>query len=112
MWKLGAVACACLLSTASLAGLEIKTARIAGADTKVTLEAGADAPRLLQLSGEDGFKWTNQKPDTLIDFVEAGAHRLPVRWRLNLAASQISSTRVEYVYDSTSPRLRLFWDWR
>ncbi len=112
MWKPAAAACACLLSVLSLQGLEIKTAKIATADTTITLEAGADEPRLLQLSGQNGFTWTEQKPDELIDFVEVGGQRQKIHWSLNLAACQIEPSRVEFVYDSTSPRLRLFWDWR
>ncbi len=112
MWKPAAGACACLLSVLSLQGLEIKTAKIATADTTITLEAGADEPRLLQLNGQNGFTWTEQKPDDLIDFVEVGGQRQTIHWKLNLAASQIGPTRVEYVYDSTSARLRLIWDWR
>jgi hypothetical protein len=84
-------------------GLEIRTARIEGVEATVTLEAGADATRLLQPSGEDGFTWRNRKPDALIDLVETSGHRQPVRWRLTLAASQIGSARVEYVYDSKCP---------
>ena len=117
MWKLRAVSCVCLLSALSaqgleVKGLEIKTAKMATADTAVTVEAGADAPRLLQLSGPDGFVWAGQKPDELIGFVEAGGQRQTIHWSLNLAACQIEPSRVEFVYDSKSPRLRLFWDWR
>ena len=98
MWKLRAVSCVCLLSALSaqgleVKGLEIKTAKMATADTAVTVEAGADAPRLLQLSGPDGFVWAGQKPDELIDFVEAGGQRQTVHWRLNLAACQIGPRR-------------------
>jgi len=53
-----------------------------------------------------------QKPVQLIDFVEVGGQRELIYWKFNLTASQIDSSRVEFVYDSTSPRLRLFWYWR
>ncbi len=100
------------MSAIGLQGLQTNTIHIATADTTITLEAGADSPCLSQLSGRDGFTWRSQKPTTLIDFVESSSGRKPLHWRLNLAASQIGPSRVGLVYDSASPRLRLFWDWR
>lgn len=112
MWKVGAIACACLLIAPSLWALQTSTIQVETADTTITLKAGADSPSLLQLSGKDGFIWRNQNPAALIDFVEIGGRRTPVHWALNLAASQIGPSRVELVYDSASPHLRLFWAWR
>jgi Melibiase/Glycosyl hydrolase family 36 C-terminal domain len=112
MWKVGAIACTCLLIAPSLRALQTGTIQVETADTTITLRAGTDAPSLLQLTGKDGFIWRNQKSATLIDFVEVGGRRQPVHWALNLAASQVGPSRVELVYDSASPHLRLFWTWR
>jgi hypothetical protein len=80
-----------------------KPVKLATAETQITFEAGADAPQLtsLQLIGGGGTKWINLAPETLI----AG------NWHFIPSMSTADNTLVRFVYESTTPHLRLTWEW-
>lgn len=112
MWKLAAVLSACLLNAARLEGLEVNTIRLANEDSTVVLTSGDEEPELSELRENGGFVWIGSAPEKLIDSVESGGQKAALHWKLNLAESHIGRERVTLVYDSTSPHLRLFWEWR
>ncbi len=56
--------------------------------------------------------WANRAPETLIDHVETGGSVKPVRWRFEARASTTDAHLVRFVYESSNPRLRLYWEWR
>jgi hypothetical protein len=81
-------------------------------DTELLLEAGPEAPQLTSLSVPGQPKWENRASEVLIPSADASDKTTPVHWIFNREASQISEQRVAFVYDSTSPHLRLTWEWR
>ena len=86
---------------------ELKTS-----DTELVLEAGPEAPQLTSLSVPGQPKWENRASEILISSADVSDKLTPVHWTFNHEASQISEQRVAFVYDSTSPHLRLTWEWR
>ncbi|MGB0124779.1 MAG: alpha-galactosidase [Silvibacterium sp.] len=82
------------------------------ADTIITLDAGKESPRVTQLSMKAGAPWKGETGEPLIDHVEIGGHEQPLHWKFNETASASGSTWARFVYDSGTPRLRLFWEWR
>lgn len=87
------------------------TATLHTQQTSLTFVAKAEAPQLTIMQGSDHKPWTNLAPEPLIPFVFAGNQRLPLHWSFNAKASTITPTRVVFVYESTSPHLRLTWEW-
>ena len=113
MWdaiRVGCIGLLCLSS--SLAALGEINAQLKTSDTQLVLEAGATAPRLISLSAPNQRKWENRASEILIPFVEISEKQVPVKWSFNREASQIGEQRVAFVYDSTSPHLRLTWGWQ
>ena len=88
------------------------SAQLRTLDTEITIEAGETAPRLAALVVSGGSSWNNRASESLIDSAEIGDSPSPLHWIFNLDSSQISSQRVAFVYESSSPRLRLTWEWR
>jgi alpha-galactosidase len=80
--------------------------------TGVALEAGAGLPRFSRLTLDSGEPWENNIAEALIDHVEIDGMARPLHWRFQPAASVIDGTLVRFVYDSKTPQLRLFWEWR
>ena len=87
-------------------------AKLRTADTELSLEASPNGPRLTNLSISGQSRWENRASETLIDSVEKAGQPTPLHWTLNTGTSQISDRQVAFVYDSTSPHLRLTWEWR
>lgn len=109
---LGAVAAGAAVGSRDAWAMSQKSARLQTADTVLEIQAGPDAPLLLSLQSVGHKPWTNRAPArVLIDHVEAGTQRIPVHWQFNGSASHAGPSRVAFVYDSTSPRLRLTWEW-
>ena len=88
------------------------TANLQTADTELVLEASTTAPRLISLHSPGQTTWQNRASETLIARVEIEGKSTPLTWTFNPEASQTTAQRVAFVYDSTSPRLRLTWEWR
>lgn len=86
--------------------------RIQTADTAITLEATPDAPRLSSLVLTGAAVWENRGLDELIDHIEIEGVVQPVHWQFQPEASGGDANMVRFVYDSHSPRLRLYWEWR
>ena len=80
-------------------------------DTELEIEAGAHSPRLVSLGAHGQTKWENRTSEVLIPSAEISGQQVAVTWHFNREASQISGNRVEYVYDSGLPHLRLTWEW-
>ena len=87
------------------------TASLQTQQTTVTLQAGREEPRLLSLRGGSSPSWINQASAHLIASVEQDGHTVSVHWVLDQQASQVSQRAVSFVYESSSPRLRLTWKW-
>ena len=89
-----------------------RIAQLANADTAISIEAAEQAPRLTRLTLRGATPWVNQTDEPLPSRVEMNGVVQSVMWRLTPAACRFESTRIQLVYDSYSPRLRLTWDWR
>lgn len=87
------------------------TATLHTQQTTLTLTAKTEAPQLTTLQGSDHKPWTNLAPETLIPFALNHGQRQPLHWSFNAQASTITPTRVAFVYESASPKLRLTWEW-
>jgi alpha-galactosidase len=88
------------------------TARLHTSDTELTLQAGATSPVVSTLSVPGQAPWVNRASENLIAFVEVSGRQTPCKWNFNRDASRVDDQHVEFVYDSTSPHLRLTWEWR
>ena len=86
---------------------ELKTS-----DTELVLEAGPEAPRLTSLIVPGQPRWENRASEILISSADVSDKTMSVHWTFNREASEIGEQRVAFVYDSTSPHLRLTWEWR
>ncbi|HEX4810055.1 MAG TPA: alpha-galactosidase [Bryobacteraceae bacterium] len=86
--------------------------QLSSAETEVTLKAGPAAPYLSSLAGKGGNVWENRASEILIDHVEIDGSANAIEWRLRSAYSSNDRTHVRFVYEASSPHLRLFWEWR
>lgn len=79
--------------------------------TSMQIAAGERAPRLISLQAAGQSPWLNRTQESPIDSVRIHRKEVPVQWKLNRPASHIDAHKVIFVYDSTSPKLRLRWEW-
>jgi hypothetical protein len=95
---------------------QTRPVQLSSGSTGITLEAGAGVPRFSRLTPDSGESWDNGREEALIDHAEIDGMVLPLRWRFQPAASVVDGTLVRFVYDSVydsrTPQLRLFWEWR
>jgi hypothetical protein len=87
-----------------------QVSEIRTADTELQVEPGPAAPKLVALRA-GATKWSNRKPQALIDRARDGNRIIPLLWHFNPAASHSDGRHIVYVYDSTWPRMRLTWEW-
>ena len=86
------------------------TASLKTAETYLQFEAGTSAPKLSTL-GRRGSAWKNRTSEGLIANIEVLGESVPIEWKLNLAGSRLEKNKINFVYDSNSPKLRLSWEW-
>ncbi len=109
----GAMLVGCLLGCVSVgSALGQDGARLQTLETELVLEAGPEAPTLKSLAVPGQPKWENRASEVLIPSADVAGRSTPLRWTFNREASQTGDERVAFVYDSSSPRLRLTWEWR
>ena len=70
------------------------------------------APRLLRLLTIGGGTWNNRALETLIDHVSINGAVTALQWQYQPAESSADDMQVRFVYESASPHLRLYWEWR
>jgi hypothetical protein len=87
-------------------------ARLASHDTAIEVSAGEHAPRLTALALAGGETWHNRAEEAPPELLDDEGGRQGLRWRLDRAASHGDPRRLELVYLSESPKLRLRWVWR
>ncbi|HEV7612351.1 MAG TPA: alpha-galactosidase [Steroidobacteraceae bacterium] len=95
-------------------------AELASAETAIAVSVGDHAPRLRTLklitramgAHDREWTWSNLAQEPLPHHVQVdGAQRL-LEWRLDRTASRFEANRIEAVYVTDSPQLRLVWQWR
>lgn len=79
-------------------------------DTQLLFEGGADAPKLSEMRN-DLMTWKNRTSEIPISRVESDGQSVALVWRFNPAESRVDKSFVSYVYETTTPRLRLTWEW-
>jgi len=102
----------CLMHAARADDSRSAHAELASAETAVAIDAGEHHPRLRTLRLRGANAWINTADETLPAQIEVHGSAQPLVWRLDRRASKIESTRIQLVYVSDSPRLRLVWQWR
>jgi alpha-galactosidase len=102
---------ALLAPTHGLASYGQVNAVIRTRQTIVSLHAGDESPQLTRLQSEGLPVWRNTASESLIDSVEIDGRKTPLHWELDREHSRVSSKSVVFVYRSSSPRLRLSWEW-
>src|SRR5580704_16854009 len=88
------------------------TTRLQTADTEIVVEAGESTPRFLSLDAPGQRTWENSASEALPEFVEIAGKKMPVHWQLDRNASRSYGNSASFVYESTTPHLRLTWLWR
>ncbi len=88
------------------------TATIRTEQTILRLDARGPAPRLVSLRTGSSAAWVNQAAEELISSVEQNGQTVPLHWKFDSAASQVSPESVTFVYESSAPKLRLHWSWQ
>ncbi len=107
--RIAAVLYACLSIAATSFGQQL--AVLETAETRLELEAGVQSPQVSAL--QNGVVvWRNRARKTLISTVEIAGRSLPLDWKFDPAASHADKNLVAFVYESTSPNLRLTWKWQ
>jgi hypothetical protein len=105
----------CMLGLCVTSGVWAQsTQRLQTAETSVVLEAGRSAPRLRQMSVPGQPPWVNRGAEALPEYAEVGGHRQAVSWKLSAPTNQNDphSVTLTFVYETTSPHLRLIWEWQ
>ena len=82
------------------------------ADTKIEVEAGVSAPRLIRLGTLQLPAWQNRNSEALIESVQVAGKTVPVRWQFSRDLSRNDAKQISFVYESSTPHLRLSWEWR
>jgi alpha-galactosidase len=105
---------AAILALACVHGLALpRKAELATSDVRVSLRFGEQAPFLQAFTGQAcGGTWNNIAPEQLPAAVNTGGVQRAVRWRLNQTLSSVTATRIETVYETEAPRLRLHSVWQ
>ncbi len=112
MWRKIRFGWISLLFLAGVSALSQTSARLETSDTELVLEAGEGAPRLTSLGVAGQPKWENRDSEVLIPSADISDKPTFLHWSFNREASLISEHRVAFIYDCSSPHLRLTWEWR
>jgi len=80
-------------------------------DTAIELRADGSVPTMVAVSDTNRNRWVNRSAEALIPFVESAGKRTAIQWIQNRSASRALSSRIDFVYESQTPHLRLTWTW-
>jgi alpha-galactosidase len=84
---------------------------IQNGQTTLVLQAGREEPRLVSLQSGKLPAWPNAISERLIDSVEQDGRTASLHWKFDERDSRITEHSATFVYQSSSPRLRLTWKW-
>jgi alpha-galactosidase len=87
------------------------TGSVHNGQTTVVLHAGTQEPGLISLQSGKLPVWLNAVSEPLIDSVVEDDRSVPLHWKLDEHDSYITGRAAAFIYQSTSPRLRLTWKW-
>jgi hypothetical protein len=107
--------CETALLVVLLASGTALSAQVAGSvhngQTTLVLQAGREEPRVVSLQSGKLPAWPNGISERLIDSVEESGRTVSLHWKLDERDSHISERAATFVYQTSSPRLRLTWKW-
>jgi alpha-galactosidase len=103
--------CLAPFSAGQVRSSEGVAATIRTTDVRLELKAGEHAPMLVSLVGPDGAVWRNAAEEDLPASVDVNGLATPVRWTLRPELIKIGRHRVDFIYESAQPHMRLDWRW-
>jgi hypothetical protein len=111
--KCGAMAVCFALCPSVWTAVAPPPASVSNSSVKVTLRAGDHAPRIESIGGGQDNAWSNTEDETLPSSVEIDGAPVSVTWLLkpDLGRVDAGKRKVEFVYESAEPHLRLSWIW-
>jgi len=80
-------------------------------DVSLELTAGPKAPKLLRISALRSSIWNNTIEEGLPSSIEVDGSAVLIQWTLKPELAKVEPHRVVFVYESTRPHLRLYWQW-
>jgi hypothetical protein len=108
----GAVLAACLLLPwGARATQTTPLPSLSNRDLQLSFRSGPQAPSLVWLGGVPGSIWRNQAEDPLPASVDVNGVPVPLAWHLKPEQNSVRARRIEFVYESSEPHLRLRWIW-
>jgi hypothetical protein len=107
-WKAISLFAALLYTATAFASSSI---RIASGDTSISLEGGSYSPIIVDLEQAGCSSWHGQSSIKLLDHIETGSSIQNVSWTLNPALTQTNPKSIRFVYETSKPHLRLYWEW-
>ncbi|MFL6352284.1 MAG: glycoside hydrolase family 36 protein [Bryobacteraceae bacterium] len=87
-------------------------ARIRTEQTLLEVQAHTSSPQVVTLGTGGEKSWINDTPEKLIESVEIDGKSVKLNWQFKGQASRIDPREIGFVYESTSPKLRLTWEWK
>ena len=82
------------------------------ANTILVVAAAESGPIVKRLGVPGQPPWTNRAGEVLPDHVEMDGQHFPLAWKFAPQESKSDQHRIVFVYETSSPRLRLTWEWR
>ena len=107
------VCLSCVLFLGSVSVLRAQNrARLQTSDVALALDGDDAGPRLEQVSVPGQAAWKNRVAETLPDHVELQGQRVALFWKLVPPIHHRDPGRVAFVYETTTPHLKLTWEWQ
>ncbi len=88
-------------------------ATLSNSDIRIQVEAGSSSPRLVSVKGATGLELVNETSEALPASVDVDGASAPVivQWKFAERLTVADKDRVEFVYESANPHLKLHWIW-
>ncbi len=107
------IACVLLGGFTLVPNLSAQTAwSLQTGQTILRFRAHAHAPQLLSLQAPGQPAWENEASEELIRAAQVDGHSVPLDWQLDAPTISADATHLSLVYVTTSPHLRLTWEWQ
>lgn len=91
--------------------LHAQTFTLANRSLHLTFQADAHHAWLTRAATPDGASWSNTEPSDFPSSIELEGGQLPIVWHFVASAAVRGTDRLELVFESSSPQLRLHWLW-
>lgn len=104
----------CILSAAFCAAGQLlaQSYTLSNSTLGLTFRADAHHARLTRAVTSGGLFWLNTAAEEFPSIIESDGKETPIDWSLVRGATIQSAERLELVFESASPKLRLHWLWQ